>query len=427
LKSGDVLKEFQMRTRLIAISVGVVFLFGCSHTSSAVPQPKIVQSLQSHSNLSPDSLPSQYSGLHSFVAGSDGKFPQASVVRDASGNLYGTTIDGGGSTNCEFGCGVVFKIDVSGHETVLHSFSGTDGEYLTAGLIVDDAGNLFGTAQTGGSSNDGLVFKLDPSGNETVLHNFTGGTDGAGPHAALLRDASGNLYGSTGVGGSSGCGGHGCGVVFKIDSNGNESVFHSFSGTDGSGPSGALIQDAAGNFYGATQEGGSSSGCRGLGCGVVFKLDPSGNETVLHSFSGADGAYPGGPLIRDSAGNLYGTTIGGGSSNDGIVFKIKTNGHESVLLNFSGLDGWYVNGGLVMNAAGVLFGTTFHGGSRDHGVVFALDTNGNETVLHSFGGGTGPGKEPFAGLFRDAAGNLYGTTQQGGGNCGCGVVFELSH
>jgi uncharacterized repeat protein (TIGR03803 family) len=272
-----------------------------------------------------------------------------------------------------------------------------------------------------------LVFKLNPSGNETVLHNFTGGTDGRSPHAALMRDASGNLYGSTGLGGSSGCGGFGCGVVFKIDSNGNESVLHSLSGTDGSGPSGALIQDAAGNFYGTTQEGGSSSGCRGFGCGVVFKLDPSGNETVLHSFSGADGIGPSGALIQDAAGNFYGTTQGGGSSNVGVVFKVKANGHETVLHSFNGTDGMYVNGGLVMNAAGILFGTTFHGGSRDHGVVFKIDSNGHETVLHSFGGGTGAGKEPRAGLYRDAAGNLYGTSQQGGGACDCGVVFKLSH
>jgi len=416
-----------MCTRVIAITVGVVFLFGCSHTSSAVPQPKIVQSGQSHIDLSPDGSPRQYSDLHSFVGGSDGEFPQATVVKDASGNLYGATYMGGGSANCSFGCGVVFKIDVNGHETVLHSFNGTDGARLTAGLIVDDAGNLFGTAAVGGSSNDGLVFKLDPSGNETVLHNFTGGTDGRSPHAALMRDASGNLYGSTGLGGSSGCGGFGCGVVFKVDSNANESVLHSFSGTDGSGPSGPLIQDAAGNFYGTTNGGGSSSGCRGFGCGVVFKLDPSGNETVLHSFSGADGSTPGGCLIRDTAGDLYGTTNIGGSSNFGVVFKVKANGHETVLHSFNGTDGKLVNGGLVMNAAGILFGTTYRGGSTNHGVVFKIDTNGHETVLHSFGGGTGAGKQPLAGLYRDAAGNLYGTSQQGGGACDCGVVFKLSH
>jgi uncharacterized repeat protein (TIGR03803 family) len=415
-----------MRTRVMALTVGVVFLFGCSHTSSAVPQPKIVQSGQSHSNSSPDSLPSQYSGLHSFVGGSDGQFPQAPAVKDASGNLYGTTNWGGGSANCEFGCGVVFKIDVNGHETVLHSFNGTDGEFPTAGLIVDGAGSLYGTAGFGGSSHYGVVFELDPNGNETVIHNFSGGTDGREPNAALLRDASGNLYGTTSLGGSSGCGGFGCGVVFKIDTNGNESVFHSFSGTDGSGPSGALIQDPAGNFYGTAQGGGSSSGCRGVGCGVVFKLDPSGNETVLHSFNGADGSVPGGPLIRDTAGNLYGTTAIGGSSNSGVVFKIKANRHETVLLNFSGLDGNIPNGGLVMNAAGVLFGTTSNGGSREHGVVFALDTNGNETVLHSFGGRTGPGQKPLAGLYRDAAGNLYGTTSDGGSG-GFGEVFKLSH
>jgi len=416
-----------MRTRVIAITVGVVFLFGCSHTSSAVPQPKIVQSGQSHIDLSPDGSPRQYSNLHSFVGGSDGEFPQATVVKDASGNLYGATLNGGGAANCgQFGCGVVFKIDVNGHETVLHSFNGPDGAG-PAGLIVDGAGNLFGTAQAGGSSNYGVVFELDPSGNETVLHNFAGGTDGRSPHAALMRDASGILYGSTGLGGSSGCGGFGCGVVFKLDSSGNETVLHSFSGTDGSGPSGPLIQDAAGNFYGTANAGGSSSGCRGVGCGVVFKLDPSGNETVLHSFSGADGFDPGGGVIRDTAGNLYGTAVAGGSSNLGVVFEVKANGHETALHSFNGTGGMFPNGGLVMNATGILFGTTHRGGATNHGVVFKIDANGHETVLHSFGGGTGAGKEPLAGLYRDAAGNLFGTTQLAGGPCSCGVVFELSH
>ena len=304
-----------MRTRVIAITVGVVFLFGCSHTSSAVPQPKIVQSGQSHIDLSPDGSPRQYSNLHSFVGGSDGEFPQATVVKDASGNLYGATLNGGGAANCgQFGCGVVFKIDVNGHETVLHSFNGPDGAG-PAGLIVDGAGNLFGTAQAGGSSN----------------------------------------------------------------------------------------------------------------YGVVFELDPSGNETVLHSFSGADGFDPGGGVIRDTAGNLYGTAVAGGSSNLGVVFEVKANGHETALHSFNGTGGMFPNGGLVMNATGILFGTTHRGGATNHGVVFKIDANGHETVLHSFGGGTGAGKEPLAGLYRDAAGNLFGTTQLAGGPCSCGVVFELSH
>src|SRR5215469_4800221 len=155
----------------------------------------------------------------------------------------------------------------------------------------------------------------------TVLYTFTGGTDGGGPQSNLIMDAAGNLYGTTAFGGSSPNCSFGCGTVFKLDPSGNETVLHAFTGTPGDGarPFGGLIMDAASNLYGTTQDFG---GCD-LGCGIVFKLDPSGNETVLHTFTGSDGANPSAGLIMDAAGNLYGTTPGGGASGGcGTVFKI---------------------------------------------------------------------------------------------------------
>jgi uncharacterized repeat protein (TIGR03803 family) len=226
---------------------------------------------------------------------------------------------------------VVFKLSPTGAETVLHSFNGADGAVPDSGfLVLDKAGNLYGTTNGGGAHNHGVVFKLSPTGTETVLHSFTEGADGAYPVAGLLRDAARNLYGTTDGGGA-----HNQGVVFKLspcDSGYDFSVVHSFTGgADGGGPTGDLIQDAAGNLYGTTGSGGSSTCLLGAGnCGVVFKLSPTGTETVLYSFiGGADGGGPYAGVIQDAVGNLYGTTPGGGAESSacfvgtcGVVFRL---------------------------------------------------------------------------------------------------------
>jgi uncharacterized repeat protein (TIGR03803 family) len=215
------------------------------------------------------------------------------------------------------GYGTVFKVDTSHNETVLHNFKGfmnSDGAYpILAGLIRDKAGNLYGTTLGGGSFNGGTVFKVDTSGNEYVLYSFSGGTDGANPEGSLVLDKAGNLFGTTTQGGSSGYG-----TVFKLDTTGKESVLHSFTSVpDGAYPAGAgLVLDKAGNLFGTTTQGGSSNN------GTVFKVDTSGNETVLHGFMNSDGARPFAGLIRDKAGSLYGTTFNGGSSGYGTVFKL---------------------------------------------------------------------------------------------------------
>jgi uncharacterized repeat protein (TIGR03803 family) len=384
----------------------------------------------------------------------DGYDPLAGLIEDNSGNLYGTTQFGGG-TSCvdgsANGCGTVFKLAPNGTETVLHPFCSqtdcTDGQFPVAGLIMDGAGNLYGTTQFGGgtgcvdgsASGCGTVFKLAADGTETVLHPFcsqTDCTDGQFPVAGLIMDGFGNLYGTTQFGGSTGCvngSAHGCGIVFKLAPDGTETVLHSFTGgTDGQSPHAGLIEDRSGNVYGTTQFGGGTSCVNGSanGCGTVFKLAPDGTETVLHSFCSqtncADGQFPVAGLSMDGAGNLYGTTSYGGANGDGTVFSINpTTGDESIVYSFCSkviygkcADGAGPVAGLIMDSAGNLYGTTWAGGAYRAGTVFKIAPNGTETVLQSFGA------NPGGGLIMDSAGHLYGTTYYGGKN-NRGTVFEL--
>ena len=196
----------------------------------------------------------------------------------------------------------------------MYSFAGgIDGVWPQAGLVLDATGNLYGTTVNGGASGSGTVFKITPAGVESVVYSFAGGTDGAAPLAGLVLDASGNLYGTTSVGGAS-C----LGTEFKITPAGVESVVHSFAGgTDGAAPQAGLVLDATGNLYGTTANGGAS------GNGTVFKITPAGGESVVHSFAGGtDGVWPQAGLVLDATGNLYGTTYQGGASNFGTVFRI---------------------------------------------------------------------------------------------------------
>jgi uncharacterized repeat protein (TIGR03803 family) len=400
--------------------------------------------------------------LHSFAGGTRGANPFG-LIRDTQGNLYGTT-NLGGYLNCPGeqgnGCGVVFKLSATDKETVLHRFmGGTDGELPSAGVIRDAQGNLYGTTYAGGVAGClqyygcGVVFRMDTSGKETVLHSFCpeypNCPDGASPSAGVIQDAQENFYGTTAEGGNSGCfAGYGCGIVFKFSKAGKESVLHSFTGgADGATPYAGVILDAKGNLYGTTYYGGRGK-CNdgfGTGCGVVFKLGTTGKETVLHSFTGGtDGAYPDAGVIQDAMGNLYGTTKEGGDLSGcdglgcGVVFKLSTAGKETVLHSFTGrTDGANPDAGVIQDAKGNLYGITPSGGDLSCGngsgcgVVFKLGTTGKETVLHSFTGGTG-GAHPDAGVIQDAIGNLYGTTYAGGdSSCGyqgggCGVVFELT-
>lgn len=370
-----------------------------------------------------------YTVLHRFAGTPDGAGPTAGLIADRAGNLFGATALGGAMQ-----MGSVFKVDKAG-ESVLCSFpagpsQGETGGGPAASLIRDAAGNFFGTTEFGGASNEGTVFKLDPSGNLTILYSFTGDSGGGNPLAGVIRDSAGNLYGTTYAGGNTCQFPNGCGVVFKLETEGTYTVLHAFTGgADGGLPVAGLIRDAEGTLYGTTQHGGASDR------GTVFKLDQAG-EKALYSFTGElDGSNPMASVIRDSEGNLYGTTFDGLAA--GAVFKLDTAGRITVLHSFTGgADGGHPTAGLVMDSEGNLYGTTQNGGVAGgysgYGVVFKVDTALTETVLHAFIGGA-DGDTPAAGLLLDSAGNLYGTTQSGGhyighDECpfGCGVVFKIA-
>ena len=319
-----------------------------------------------------------------------------------------------------------------------YTFSGPDGSFPNGDLIRDAAGNLYGTTQFGGTSNRGVVFKLSPNGQQKVLYNFTGGTDGGVPIGRLLARGS-SLYGITALGGDPACL---CGTVFQLDRSGQLTVLHSFAGgmdgaqNQGQPELGLVLID--GNFYGAASFGGVL-GCDGtLGCGVIFQVTPDGTESVLYRFTAqADGGFPQ-ELISDAAGNLYGET--GGSymaGNAGTIFKMDTAGNLKTLYTFPGGAMGTSPRWRLTRANGQLHGVTQFGGdtttcalgSIGCGVVFKLDTSGNEKVLHTFGQKANDGEEPSGALLH-TAGSFYGVTVYGGiknSTCpfGCGVVYQL--
>jgi uncharacterized repeat protein (TIGR03803 family) len=256
--------------------------------------------------------------LYSFTGGGDGGQPIAGLVRDTVGNLYGTTNEGGALGCFGLGCGTVFEVTPAGKETVLHAFTGgADGENPVAGLVRDAKGNLYGTTGQGGALCCGTLFEVTPSDTETVLFNFNY-ADGSGPGPNRLVRAGGNFYGTTSAGGTSGNG-----TVFEVTSKGTERVLYSFTGAaDGAAPYGGVIRDATGNLYGTTFQG-AGLGCNDYGCGTVFELTPAGQFKVLHTFTGGgDGGNPAAGLVKDMAGNLYGSTYGGGAYGYGTIFKL---------------------------------------------------------------------------------------------------------
>ncbi len=375
-------------------------------------------------------------GLFSFtVSSSQGWYPYAGLIMDGSGNLYGTTSSGGASNN-----GTVFElVNSSGTyiEKVLYTFAGYpgDGADPKAGLIMDGSGNLYGTTAVGGAGDDGTVFELvNSSGTytEKVLYSFTGDRDGATPYGGLIMDGSGNLYGTTSYGGTAFNG-----TVFElVNSSGTytEKVLYSFTGSDGDGanPYAGLIMDGSGNLYGTTSSGGGSNQD-----GTVFELvNSSGTytEKVLYSFTftEGDGAFPYAGLIMDGSGNLYGTTYDGGTTTEGTAFELVNSSGtytENVLYSFPSHpgDGAHPYAGLIMDGSGNLYGTNSYAGTSDKGTVFELvNSSGTytEKVLYSFTGYPGDGANPEAGLIMDGSGNLYGTTIGGGNNWG--TVFEVA-
>ncbi len=369
-----------------------------------------------------------YSVLYNFMGEGDGENPYGLIV-DEAGNLYGTTFRGGRFCVDAFdSCGTVFKLDPNGVLTTLHVFAGglKDGASPRAGLVRDEAGNLYGGTYLGGAHGSGVVFKLDSSGKQTVLHNFTEGADGIAPEVGF-RDDAGNLYGTTGLNSTSAKCTRNCGTVFKLSTAGKLTTLYTFNGHDGDEPSTPLIGDAAGNLYGTTARGGDSA-CGSLGCGTVFKLAPNGELTTMHAFQGSDGSTPTGRLSRDQAGNLYGTTVGG-SQGFGTVYKLNADGRMTILISFLAGDdlGEHPEGGVVLGASGNLYATTRAGGANGWGVILKYDVQSDEgTVVHAFTGEDGG--YAIGPLVKGSSGNLYGAGFNGGDVAcfeGCGVVFKI--
>jgi uncharacterized repeat protein (TIGR03803 family) len=421
--------------------------------------------------------------LHTFNLATAGD-PVSGLALDANGNLYGTTRLGGPGS-CGEGCGVVFKLSKNSQGgityNVLHTFAGfPDGGNPFGAPIVDSTGNVYGTTTDGGQAGCGVVYRLSPSAGgkyeETILHSFnklnTRNADGCNPESYLVPDAAGNLYGTTNTGGGGGVNGtfcdNGCGSVFKLAPNGDgtytESVIHSFPGTkgntDGQNPVGGLVFDSAGNLWGSTQGGGS------VGDGTVFELTPNSDgtytESTLYSFTGAStGFFPNTDLVIDKANNLYGTAVNGGLGH-GVVFKVTPQPgggvQESIVHAFALCnstvcpDGLSPFNGLTIDANGVLYGTVDLGGGATNqcstgapalgcGIVYKLTPNAQgeftETILYRFQGFADGATPEDDRLVIDTHGNIFGSTAQGGDSkaCpsdgfgtpgGCGVVFVVT-
>jgi uncharacterized repeat protein (TIGR03803 family) len=326
--------------------------------------------------------------LYNFEGGNDGYNPQARVIFGPNGTLYGTTELGSEQINCNGLCGTVFNLAPSINichsatcpwtHTVLYDFNwNPDARVPGLGdVLFDGSGNIYGTTIFGGPGDSGAAYKLTSSGTESIVYYFgQSDTDGSNPYAGLIFDASGNLWGTTSVGGS----GAGYGTVFELVPSGGswtENIIYSFqNGSDGGFPYAGLIRDQSGNFYGATGEGGSGNG------GTVFELSPSGSSwtfTTLYSFTGSSERQcgPRAPLTMDSSGNLYGTTWCDGTDNAGSVFKLTHSGSSwtyTSLHDFTGgSDGSIPFSNVVFDSSGNLYGTASSGGSDAYGVVWEI-------------------------------------------------------
>ncbi len=370
--------------------------------------------------------------IHNFTGGQDGAFPETGLTRDAAGNLYGTTEAGGQvqGGNCPGrGCGVVFKMAKRGDSWVLTPvYTFQDGDLPSSSIAIAPDGVLYGTTLYGGFNDDGASYQLKPPAvtprsvlspwTETVLYSFGRGGNGFNPQGDLTFDQSGNIYGTTQVGGVDFNG-----VVYELTAAGGgwtQSVLYSPSGGVGNEQfDGGVVFDSSGNLYGVTPNGGQ------YGLGGVFELSPSGSGwtgQTIYSFStgSMDGRYPVGGLLIDSSGNIYGTTTSGGSGGGGTVFELTPGGGGWTFKLLYGLSGASMSGPqgrLIMDVAGNVYGVTYGGGAHRFGSVFKLTTSGGSWIyssLHDFTGAAKDGAFPVCGPIMDANGNVYGTVSAAG-------------
>ena len=389
--------------------------------------------------------------LHEFeFAGVGPDEPMAELLQASDGNFYGTTSSGhvfrmtlngdvtilhaflaritsaliqatdgylyGTTYEGGAGLGTIFRMTLTGDVTTLHAFSGPEGNRPDAALVQARDGNFYGT--TGGGTSEtqlGTIFKMTPDGTVTLIHAFTGGAGGAKPRTALVQAGDGNLYGTTEVGGAAGLG-----TVFSVTAASVFTVVHSFAGgADGARPAAPLTDDGEGNLYGSTVDGGSAF--RG---GVIYRLS-GGVVNVLYTFeqAGLDGMVPN-AVIEGFDRNLYGTTSGGGRAGRGTVFKLRADGVLTILHDFGGADGATPVAGVSQGADGAFYGTTLRGGTFDRGVLFRITADSDFAVLHSFSGGA-EGAFPASALVQASDGNLYGTTLRGG-YLNLGTIFRIT-
>lgn len=361
--------------------------------------------------------------LASF-SGADGAHPiYGSLLADANGNLFGATLSGGAT-----GDGTVSELVNTGSGytfQTLASLDFTNGSSVFAGLTMDAQGNLFGVAQGGGASGQGTVFELANTGAGYSLQTVAtfSGTNGAYPTSSLIADGNGNLFGATQNGGA-----NGQGSVFELVKGAlgySLQTLYSFNFTDGAAPAGPLIMNTQGDLFGTTLQGGPG------GKGTVFELDHTGQLTTLATFDGSNGSYLYSGLTADAQGDLFGTTYSGGANGYGTVFELVHTGSGYTFQTLASLDyfttGGLPTGGLVIDANGNLYGTAQAGGVGGFGTVFELVNTGSGyslQTIYGFSGGL-DGASPKGTLILDANGNLLGTTASGGPS-NSGTVFEIS-
>jgi uncharacterized repeat protein (TIGR03803 family) len=388
-------------------------------------------------------LPAQTYQQLAVFDGTNGLGPQASVIQGTDGNLYGTT-KGGGTGDCPYNCGTIFKMTPEGQLTTLYEFckkggACTDGYYPVAQLVLAKNGDFYGTTSSGGTLPkgasgvaSGTVFRITTDGAFHQLYTFCKTwpcPDGAVPMSALIQGTDGNFYGTTYGGGAN----NNAGTVFELTPAGVLTTVYNFCSRtnclDGELPTAGLVEGTDGNFYGTTQKGGL---CLEDPCdafedgGVIFRITPAGKYTVLYSFCSqvncADGSNPSTPLIQGTNGNFYGTTRDGGGVTAGTIFKISPSGEFTQLVG----SGFFYPEGLIQGTDGNFYGTEANGGAGNSGAVFQITPAGDVTIEYSFCNCGTDGEDPVAPVFQATNGTFYGTTVGGSGTSSDGTVYSLS-